>query len=154
MRLERISRATGTFITIAHLKEYGNISSTTEDVMLQNILNAAITKVEDISNVSLSANTLKLYSELNTNHKLFILPVASVTSVYNNQTGLTEEYTLSYDKSSLTTSESELVITYVTSVREDVDLRQSVLEYAMALYDGQTDKAILQAIFNKIPKYI
>ena len=48
MRLERISRTTGTFITITHLKEYGNISSTTEDVMLQNILNAAITKVEDI----------------------------------------------------------------------------------------------------------
>lgn len=154
MRLERISRAAGTFITITHLKEYGNISSTTEDVMLQNILNAAITKVEDISNASLSANTLKLFSDLNTNHKLFILPVASITSVYNNQTGLTEDYTLSYDKSSLTTSESELVITYVTSVREDVDLRQSVLEYAMALYDGQTDKAILQAIFNKIPKYI
>ena len=102
----------------------------------------------------MSANTIKLFSDLNTNHKLFILPVASITSVYNNQTGLTEEYTLSYDKSSLTTSESELVITYVTSVREDVDLRQSVLEYAMALYDGQTDKAILQAIFNKIPKYI
>ena len=44
MRIERISRTIGTFITIAHLKEYGNISSTTEDVMLQNILNAAITK--------------------------------------------------------------------------------------------------------------
>ena len=154
MRIERISRTIGTFITIAHLKEYGNISSTTEDVMLQNILNAAITKVEDISNVSLAVNTIKLFSDLNTNHKLFILPVNSVTSVYNNVTGLTEDYTLSYDKSSLTTSESELVITYVTSVREDVDLRQSVLEYAMALYDGQTDKAILQAIFNKIPKYI
>ena len=154
MRIERISRTIGTFITTAHLKEYGNISSTTEDVMLQNILNAAITKVEDISNVSLAVNTIKLFSDLNTNHKLFILPVNSVTSVYNNVTGLTEEYTLSYDKSSLTTSESELVITYVTSVREDVDLRQSVLEYAMALYDGQTDKAVLQAIFNKIPKYI
>lgn len=154
MRIERISRTIGTFITIAHLKEYGNISSTTEDVMLQNILNAAITKVEDISNVSLAVNTIKLFSDLNTNHKLFILPVNSVTSVYNNQTGLLEDYTLSYDKSSLTTSESELVITYVTSVREDVDLRQSVLEYAMALYDGQTDKAVLQAIFNKIPKYI
>ena len=154
MRIERISRTIGTFITTAHLKEYGNISSTTEDVMLQNILNAAITKVEDISNVSLAVNTIKLFSDLNTNHKLFILPVNSVTSVYNNVTGLTESYTLSYDKSSLTTSESELVITYVTSVREDVDLRQSVLEYAMALYDGQTDKAVLQAIFNKIPKYI
>ena len=154
MRIERISRTIGTFITIAHLKEYGNISSTTEDVMLQNILNAAITKIEDISNVSLAVNTLKLYSDLNTNHKLFILPVNSVTSVYNNVTGLTESYTLSYDKNYITTSESELVITYVTSVREDVDLRQSVLEYAMALYDGQTDKAVLQAIFNKIPKYI
>ena len=152
MRIERISR-TGAIATIAEMKAFGNITTTTEDTQLQRILNAALTKVEDVSNVSLGVNTLKLYSErLSTYEPLFLLPVTSVTSVLDYDLGTAVTYTLSNDKTKVTFgSEYQVVITYVTAASTNEELKQIVLELACAIYDGQ-DKAIIEEILQKIPR--
>ena len=152
MRIERISR-TGAIATIAEMKAFGNITTTTEDTQLQRILNAALTKVEDVSNVSLGVNTLKLYSErLSTYEPLFLLPVTSVTSVLDYDLGTAVTYTLSNDKTKVTFgSEYQVVITYVTAASTNEELKQIVLELACAIYDGQ-DKAVIEEIWQKIPR--
>ena len=152
MRIERISR-TGAIATIAEMKAFGNITTTTEDTQLQRILNAALTKVEDVSNVSLGVNTLKLYSErLSTYEPLFLLPVTSVTSVLDYDLGTAVTYTLSNDKTKVTFgAEYQVVITYVTAASTNEELKQIVLELACAIYDGQ-DKAIIEEILQKIPR--
>lgn len=152
MRIERISR-TGAIATIAEMKAFGNITTTTEDTQLQRILNAALTKVEDVSNVSLGVNTLKLYSErLSTSEPLFLLPVTSVTSVLDYDLGTAVTYTLSNDKTKVTFgAEYQVVITYVTAASTNEELKQIVLELACAIYDGQ-DKAIIEEILQKIPR--
>ena len=152
MRIERISR-TGAIATIAEMKAFGNITTTTEDTQLQRILNAALTKVEDVSNVSLGVNTLKLYSErLSTSEPLFLLPVTSVTSVLDYDLGTAVTYTLSNDKTKVTLgAEYQVVITYVTAASADDNLKQIALELACAIYDGQ-DKAVIEEILQKIPR--
>jgi len=152
MRIERTSR-TGAVVTIAEVKAFGNITTTTEDTQIQRIINAAISKVEDVSNVSLAVNTLKLYSErLSTFEPLFILPVTSITSVVDYDLGTAITYTLSNDKTRVTFgAEYQTVITYVTAASTNEELKQIVLELACAIYDGQ-DKAIIEEILQKIPR--
>lgn len=152
MRIERTSR-TGAVVTIAEVKAFGNITTTTEDTQIQRILNAAISKVEDVSNVSLAVNTLKLYSErLSTSEPLFLLPVTSVTSVIEYEYGTPVNYILSNDKTKVALLDNEqVVITYVTAASTNEELKQIVLELACAIYDGQ-DKAVIEEILQKIPR--
>ena len=152
MRIERTSR-TGAVVTIAEVKAFGNITTTTEDTQIQRILNAALTKVEDISNVSLGINTLKLYSErLSTFEPLFILPVTSITSVVDYDLGTAITYTSSNDKTKVTFgAEYQTVITYVTAASTDEELKQIAIELACAIYDGQ-EKAVINTILEKIPR--
>ena len=152
MRIERTSR-TGAVATIAEMKAFGNITTTLEDAILTRVLNAALSQVEDISGVSLGINTLKLYSDpLSTSERLFILPVTSITSVVDHETGTAVDYTLSYDKTKLILSGSyQTVITYVTAASSDENLKQIAIELACAIYDGQ-ERAVIQTILEKIPR--
>jgi len=151
MRLERVSRASAS-VTIAEVKAYANITTSDDDTLLTRILNSALTRVEDISNISLAANTIKLYSErVSTSERLFIQPVASVTSVIEVENGEGLGFTLYTDKSRVKYAESEVVITYVTSAATNDELKQLVIELASAMYDGQ-DKAVIEGILQKIPR--
>lgn len=151
MRLERVSRASAS-VTIAEVKAYANITTSDDDALLTRLLNSALTRVEDISNISLAANTIKLYSErVSTSEKLFIQPVASVTSVIEVENGESLDFTLYNDKSRVKHPQSEVVITYVTSAALNDELKQIVIELASAMYDGQ-DKAVIEGILQKIPR--
>ena len=151
MRLERVSRASAS-VTIAEIKAYANITTSDDDALLTRLLNSALTRVEDISNISLAANTIKLYSErVSTSERLFIQPVASVTSVIEVENGESLDFTLYTDKSRVKYPESEVVITYVTSAAVNDELKQLVIELASAMYDGQ-DKAVIEGILQKIPR--
>lgn len=151
MRLERVSRASAS-VTIAEVKAYANITTSDDDTLLTRILNSALTRVEDISNISLAANTIKLYSErVSTSERLFIQPVASVTSVIEVENGESLNFTLYNDKSRVKFPESEVTITYVTTPSLNDELKQIVIELASAMYDGQ-DKAVIEGILQKIPR--
>ena len=151
MRLERVSRASAS-VTIAEVKAYANITTSDDDTLLTRILNSALTRVEDVSNISLAANTIKLYSErVSTSERLFIQPVASVTSVIEVENGESLDFTLYNDKSRVKYPESEVVITYVTTPSLNDELKQIVIELASAMYDGQ-DKAVIEGILQKIPR--
>lgn len=151
MRLERVSRASAS-VTIAEVKAYANITTSDDDTLLTRILNSALTRVEDVSNVSLAANTIKLYSErVSTSERLFIQPVASVTSVIEVENGERLNFTLYNDKSRVKFPESEVTITYVTTPSLNDELKQIVIELASAMYDGQ-DKTVIEGILQKIPR--
>ena len=151
MRLERVSRASAS-VTIAEVKAYANITTSDDDTLLTRLLNSALTRVEDISNISLAANTIKLYSErVSTSERLFIQPVASITSVIEVESGESLNFTLYNDKSRVKYPESEVVITYVTTPSLNDELKQIVIELASAMYDGQ-DKTVIEGILQKIPR--
>lgn len=151
MRLERVSRASAS-VTIAEVKAYANITTSDDDTLLTRILNSALTRVEDVSNISLAANTIKLYSErVSTSERLFIQPVASVTSVIEVENGESLNFTLYNDKSRVKFPESEVTITYVTTPSLNDELKQIVIELASAMYDGQ-DKTVIEGILQKIPR--
>lgn len=147
--MKRISRTSD--FNVQEFKQWANITTTTEDAMITRLLNASISKVEDVSNVALSANVIELISK-GERHNLYILPIDAITKVSDRLTGIDVSYTLSADKGFLVTEDREVIISYTTSAVRDYELRQIVYEYALALYDGQDEE--LKKILNKINKPI
>ncbi len=155
--LERINKEISTAINIEELKQFANITGSARDAELQVILNSAISKVEDIADVSLSANTFLYSSNYPTTQiKLYRLPVAEVLEVRDNQTGSLVDFTLSFEKSKVTfSSEVHPYIRYKTTQIGSATfdyLKQIVYEVASAYFDGVTDNAKLSEIYKKIPK--
>ena len=155
--LERINKEISSAINIEELKQFANITGNTRDAELQVILNSAISKVEDIADVSLSANTFLYSSNYPTKIvKLYRLPIAEVIEVRDNRSGSLIDYTLSLDKSLVVfTEEACPYIQYKTKPVGDATfdyLKQIVYEVASAYYDGMTDNAKLNDIYRKIPK--
>ena len=98
--LERINKEISSAINIEELKQFANITGNTRDAELQVILNSAMSKVEDIADMSLSANTFLYSSNYPTKMvKLYRLPIAEVIEVRDNRPGSLVDFTLSLDKS-------------------------------------------------------
>ena len=155
--LERINKVINSAINIEELKQFANITGNVRDAELQVILNSAISKVEDIADVSLSENELLYSSNYQVRkQKLYKLPVAEVIEVRDNETGGLVNYTLSFDKSVVMFSSDVCpYIRYKTKAIGDATfdyLKQIVYEVASAYYDGVTDNAKLNDIYRKIPK--
>jgi hypothetical protein len=157
MRLERVLREASDTITIDELKGYINVVSTDRDSELQAILNAAIAKVEDIMDISLTAQTLRLYAEEVLAQRLFLRPVLSIESVTNEETGTDCTYIANYSLTKVTfNEESDVVIEYKTSpnLEQIFDIKPYIYQYAALLYDGETDNAIIESVLRKIPRDI
>ena len=63
MRLLRTSKTISNSITIDDLKLFANVTGDTRDKELASMLLTALITVEDIADVSLTNQTIKLYSE-------------------------------------------------------------------------------------------
>ena len=155
--LERINKEISSAINIEELKQFANITGNARDAELQVILNSAMSKVEDIADVSLSANTFLYSSNYPTKMvKLYRLPIAEVIEVRDNRSGSLVDFTLSLDKSIVMFTEDVCpYISYKTKAIGDATfdyLKQIVYEVASAYYDGMTDNAKLNDIYRKIPK--
>jgi predicted DNA-binding protein len=147
--MRRIS-STSSF-NVQSFKQWANITTTTEDAMITRLINSAITKVEDVSNVSLAANVLEVISK-GERHDLYLLPISVINSVKDRETGVDVDYTISADKGYIITPDREVIVNYTTTATNDYELTQIVYEYALALYDGQDEE--LKRILNKINKPI
>ena len=156
MRLQKISKAIADNITVEDVKLYANISTTTRDEEIASMLVTAINKVEDIANISLTANTYVLYSEKKVKSiNLYNLPVSSITSVKDAITGTELSYSSNYDKSTIYLyEEAEIIVEYTTTATQydTIQFKPFVLEVCSALYDGVTDNAVLGLIYMKIPQ--
>ena len=155
--LERINKDVSSAINIEELKQFANITGNARDAELQVILNSAMSKVEDIEDVSLSENTLLYTSNYPIKMvKLYRLPIAEVIEVRDNRSGSLVDFTLSLDKSIITFADDVYpYIRYKTKPIGDATfdyLKQIVYEVASAYYDGITDNAKLNDIYRKIPK--
>jgi hypothetical protein len=157
MRLERVIRDASDVLTIEELKGYINVVSTDRDSELQAILNAAIAKIEDITDYSLTAQTLRLYVDDALVQRLFLRPVSEIVSVTNEETGTDCTYTANHSMTRLIfNEESDVVIEYKTLPNPEhiFDLKPYVYQYAALLYDGETDNAIIESVLRKIPRNI
>ena len=135
--LERINKEISSAINIEELKQFANITGNVRDVELQVILNSAMSKVEDIADVSLSANTFLYSSNYPTKMvKLYRLPIAEVIEVRDNRSGSLVDFTLSLDKSIITFADDVYpYISYKTKAIGDATfdyLKQIVYEVASA----------------------
>lgn len=155
MRIIRTSKEAVTMIGLAELKRFGNIVGESRDNELEVALFRAISQVEDISNVSLSGNTVEIHTEDEVNfQRLYFYPIISIDSVVNADTDeVLTDYT--FDGSVLRfTYPTKAIITYTTqetSIIEKQILRQCALELAIAYFDG-IDK--IAPILLKIPRAI
>lgn len=157
MRLERVMRDPSDMITIEELKGYINVVSTDRDNELQSILNAAIAKVEDITDYSLTAQKIYIHANDVVVQKLYLLPVAEVVSVTNQETGTECSYSVNYSKTKVTLRDvSDVLIEYNTAPNAEhiFDLKPYVYQYAALLYDGVTDNQVIESVLRKIPRDI
>ena len=144
-------------INISDFKQYANINTDNRDDELEAILHAAISKVEDIANTSITSSVYELSTEIaSTKVKLYNHPVTTIISVIDNNTGNEISYNAAANKAYITLSTPyAVVVKYATSpVAPPLydQLRIIALEVAAAYYDGVTDNKILSDIYNKIPK--
>ena len=156
MRLQRIDKGIADNISVEDVKQYANISTATRDEEIASMLVSSINMVEEIADVSLTANTFKFYSEkVATSFRLFCLPVSTITSVRNAVSGEVISYTSNYEKSEVYITEAQdVIIEYTTTATQynAIQYKPYVLEICSAYYDGVTDNAILGRIYAKIPR--
>lgn len=156
MRLQRISKTISNVITIDDFKAYANISGDSRDREIASMLLTAITTIEDIADVSLTNQTIKLYSEKAVyQQRLYLAPVKSITSVKDYTTSVALDYTTVSDYEYVNLSEKrDVVIEYTTEPTVmGINLyRHFVFEYCSALFDGKTDNRYIDQILSKVPK--
>lgn len=156
MRLQRTSKTISNVITIDDFKAYANISGDSRDREIASMLLTAITTIEDIADVSLTNQTIKLYSEKAVyQQRLYLAPVKSITSVKDYTTSVALDYTTVSDYEYVNLSEKrDIVIEYTTEPTVmGINLyRHFVFEYCAALFDGKTDNRYIDQILSKVPK--
>jgi len=156
MRIQRIDKGGSDNISVEDVKVYANISTSSRDDEISAMLVSAINLVEDIADISLTANTLKFYPEKKAkSFELFYLPVATIVSVRDVITGEELAYTTNYEKTEVFISESaDVIIEYTTTATQynTIQFKQHVLEICSAYYDGVTDNEVLGKICSKIPR--
>lgn len=156
MRIQRIDKGGSDNISVEDVKVYANISTSSRDDEISAMLVSAINLVEDIANISLTANTLKFYPEKKAkSFELFYLPVATIVSVRDVITGEELAYTTNYEKTEVFISDSaDVIIEYTTTATQynAIQFKQHVLEICSAYYDGVTDNEVLGKICAKIPR--
>lgn len=155
--IERVTRAASNDITLAELKGYLNVNTTIRDEELQGHLNYAIMIVEDVSNLSLTEQTIRIIADDVQVQKLYFLPVNEVTSVVYEETGADAAYTLNHSKTKIQlNSLSDVIIEYTTlpNVEKVYDLKSLVYQVASLLYDGETEQNVIEGVMRKIPRNI
>lgn len=153
MKVIRQTKDVVTLISLDELKERGNIVGTDRDNELNIALYRAITQVEDISNVSLSAMTVKIIAENVTSQRLYYSPVLSITSVTDfDGVPISFETDIEYSQITFEEETNAIIIyqTTETSIVEKQVLRQCVLDLALAYFDGVDLAPILVTIPRQI----
>lgn len=149
MRIERLTKDEVTLITLDELKQRGNIVGTYRDNELAIALFRAVCQVEDIANVSLSANTVKIVTESKVDfQKLYYFPITEVA--VTDSDGNAIEFSTDTENSFIRPSYQEsLIITYTTEETNHIkkqELRQCALDLALAYFDGLPVNQILMNI--------
>ncbi len=149
--MERISREASNRLSVGELMQFLNISNTDRKDELQAILNAAICKVEDIINKSLTSQEIKIIGE--DEIELLLAPIDKVLSVTDYK-GNAISYEL--DLRNILTASGNIIVTYTTIPNDELinDYKSYVYEYAGLIYDGETDKTTIDGVLSKIPRSI
>lgn len=153
MRIERVLREPSNKISVAELKNYINVVNTDRDEELQAILNASISKIEDITGITLTDQTVRVYCEDVLSQKLYYNPISEIVSVTNEETGSACSYKANHSLNKVTFDyETSAIIEYKCVANEEqvYELKPHVYEYGALLYDGDTEN--LEAVLRKVPR--
>ena len=138
-------------ITLAGLKSYMHISSDEKDTELQEVLNQAIIRIQEYSDIALLPCTIELECEGEI-IKLYQHPVSEISSVEDSVSGDDVPYVSNYKKTVIEQADAEMVIiTYTTlpTSAETGRLLNYVYEMASAMWDGNTEEQ--NKVYQRIP---
>jgi hypothetical protein len=138
-------------ITLAGLKSYMHISSDEKDTELQEVLNQAIIRIQEYSDIALLPCTIELEGEGEI-IKLYQHPVSEISSVKDSVSGDDVPYVSNYKKTVIEQTDAEMVIiTYTTlpTSAETGRLLNYVYEMASAMWDGNTEEQ--NKVYQRIP---
>jgi hypothetical protein len=138
-------------ITLAGLKSYMHISSDEKDTELQEVLNQAIIRIQEYSDIALLPCTIELECEGEI-IKLYQHPVSEISSVKDSVSGDDVPYVSNYKKTVIEQADAEMVIiTYTTlpTSAETGRLLNYVYEMASAMWDGNTEEQ--NKVYQRIP---
>jgi len=150
-KLRYTAIGTSTVITLTGLKSYMHISGNTYDTELTKVLNQAIIRVQEYSDVALLPCTIELEGEGQL-IKLYQHPISEITSVKDLVGGWDVDYVSDYRKTMIEQIDSEaVVITYTTTpATAEVDKYLNyVYEMASAMWDGNTEEQ--NKVYQRIP---
>jgi len=138
-------------ITLSGFKSYMHISGDEKDTELQEVLNQAIIRIQEYSDVALLPCTIELEEDGNI-IKLYQHPVSEISSVKDASSGDDVSYVSNYKKTVIEQEEAEIVIvTYTTlpTSAETSRLLNYVYEMASAMWDGNTEEQ--NKVYQRIP---
>lgn len=138
-------------ITLSGLKSYMHISGDEKDTELQEVLNQAIIRIQEYSDVALLPCTIELEEEGNI-IKLYQHPVSEISSVKDASSGDDVSYVSNYKKTVIEQEEAEIVVVAYTTLptsAETARLLNYVYEMASAMWDGNTEEQ--NKVYQRIP---
>lgn len=133
---------------LEELRQYAAVTDRSRDVMLSNILTAALLKIQEVANISLLPCTLKVTRSECDSVQLY-QTVSQVTSVEAD--GSEVPYKLANGQITLMRSYDSVTVTYETepNAADVIALKPFVMRYATAVYDGE-DSAALTMILKEV----
>lgn len=152
MLKSKISNITNPPVSLADFKEYvGGINHTLQDAVIQRHINAAIIWATRQSNIPAANFDVELTQDKATVCQDLLFDNITIATVKNLLTGDDIDYTSNAKNSVVNTvSEYQYLINYsCTAVSNDV-LTDAILNYAVILYSGQTDKDAINRIVNDL----
>lgn len=138
-------------ITLSGFKSYMHISGDEKDTELQEVLNQAIIRIQEYSDVALLPCTIELEEDGNI-IKLYQHPVSEITSVKDLVGGWDVAYVSDYRKTLIEQIDSDAVIITYTTLPTSVEtgrLMNYVYEMASAMWDGNTEEQ--NKVYQRIP---
>ena len=138
-------------ITLSGLKSYMHITTNNRDTELQEVLNQAIIRIQEYSDVALLPCTIELEEEGDV-IKLYQHPVSSITSVKDAESGDDVPYVSNYKKTVIEQTGAEIVIVTYTTLPTSAEtgrLLNYVYEMASAMWDGNTEEQ--NKVYQRIP---
>ena len=146
-----ITSTTGEFVTLCECKEYLKVNDESRDDLIMRCAKMATTFVEHAINESLCNHDVKLVTNLDFVHSLYLYPVGVINSVKDVVTGEDVAYTTDIDKECVILGSNavvQIIYTTVPSTETNEAAKMATLALTSLIYDGVTDRAEWNAVIT------
>lgn len=128
-------------------------NGTERDAEIKSALEAALTRIEDVQNISLRPMTVQLTIKWPENYNaLYLHPVDSVVSVKDQISGNPIEYSPCADNSAIKVqTRRNVIVEYKTIEAPQMQsLKEAICTMATMIFDGVTDMTAYRKLFGML----